>query len=124
MALKCSNCGNSGDNVFFELIEYNGKYTVNPICIKCKTDILKNKINTKQINSITKWENDLKILENTVATSIINDIFSDIKFKNQAKKELISLMRKYSVRTVFEVCHTYNFKDFSKKLIENKIQSK
>lgn len=123
MDTECYICGKHGEEVFFEFISKNPpNYIVQPICINCKSTQLKNSLINNQLVEIKKWEDELSRIENTVASSIINTTFSDIKFKEHAKSKLIDLMKKYSVRNVFEVCTTYEFNQFNIHDIESKIK--
>lgn len=96
--LKCNRCG-AVNNVFHDAVydENNNTYTLVPTCINCKKADL-------EIKDVLSWEEKLKVLETYVAEQLIEWKFGNIKFKNSAKKTLVNLMRKYSVRTVFEIC--------------------
>lgn len=116
----CSKCGCSNKKVFLEAIAHSNN-TVIPICIDCKSNEIKNKIISEQIETISKWEEKLKLIEQSVANDIIELSFPNIKFKSFAKKLLIHLMQKYSIRIVFEVCCKTEFKIFNIKIIEKEI---
>lgn len=123
MDANCYICGKRGEEVFFEFIPKDPpNYIVHPICINCKSLQLKNNLINNQLIEIKKWEDELNRIEEMVASTIINTTFSDIKFKEHAKSKLIGMMKKYSVRTVFAVCNTYEFKQFNIHDIESKIK--
>lgn len=108
---KCSCCG-SDKNVFFEAVfDKSGSCNMKPICIKCKSKDL-------EIDDLMQWENSLKKLEMQISKQIIDRKFSSIKFKKSAQKKLVKLMRKYSIRKVFEVCTLLNDNNFSLHKIE------
>lgn len=56
------------------------------------------------INEILKWEHKLQNLENFVANQIIKNALADEYLKEKIKCQLVTLMKIYSVRTVFESC--------------------
>lgn len=116
-ALKCNRCGGT-TNVFTDAI-YNADtntYTLTPICINCKKSDL-------EIEHVVSWEKELNDLESSVADQLIKNKFSNIKFKNNAREILIELMRKYSVRCVFEICTLLN-SNFNAHLISEKCKQK
>ena len=104
----CSICGTK-NNVFFTIISDNGKYTIKPICINCQHKEIEK-------TELILWEHDLKDIENIVADQLLENRFTNIKFKDSAKKLLLNLMQKYSVRCVFEVCMLLD-SDFNPHLI-------
>ena len=109
--LKCSFCG-SKRKVFFD-IDYNSDsntYKLVPTCLKCKNAEL-------ELDELINWEKKLKTLESEIASQLINDYFPKIKFKKAAQNMLINLMKKYSVRKVFEVCSLFRG-DFNLHKIE------
>ena len=105
---KCSVCG-SHSNVFFTVISKNGNYSIQPICINCQRK-------ETETAELILWEHELKDIENIVADQLIQNKFTNIKFKSSAKKLLLQLMQKYSVRCVFNVCILLN-SDFNPHLI-------
>lgn len=118
--LTCSKCGCSNKKVFLEAITHSSNAVI-PICIDCKSNEIKDKMISEQLENINQWEAKLKLIEQSVANDIIELSFPTIKFKSFAKKNLTQLMQKYSIRIVFEVCCRYNFKEFNIKIIEKKI---
>lgn len=104
----CSFC-KTKNNVFHTIISDNGKYDIKPICINCQKKAIEN-------HDVILWEHDLKDIENIVADQLLENKFTNIKFKRSAKKILLHLMQKYSVRCVFEVCMLLR-SDFNSNLI-------
>ena len=104
----CSICGTK-NNVFHTIISDNGTYAIKPICINCQKKAIEK-------HDVILWEHDLKDIENIVAEQLLENKFTNIKFKDSAKKLLLKLMQKYSVRCVFEVCMLLNA-DFNPHLI-------
>lgn len=104
----CSICGTK-NNVSLMLTSHNGNYTIQPICTNCQK-------NEAEYNDVILWEHDLKDIENIVAEQLLENKFTNIKFKDSAKKLLLKLMQKYSVRCVFEVCMLLR-SDFNPHLI-------
>lgn len=115
--LKCNRCGGE-TNVFTDAVYDNetNTYTLTPICINCKKSDL-------EIKNVVSWERGLNDLESSVADQLIKDRFSDIKFKNNARETLIKLMKKYSVRCVFEICMLLDA-NFNPHLISEKCKQK
>ena len=115
--LECSICGKKR-KVFFDAIfdSKSKKYTIAPICIDCKSSDL-------SINELIGWEHELKNLEVQISKQLIADYFPKIKFKKFAEKKLTDLMKKYSIRTVFEVCTLFDG-DFNIRKIEDKCKLK
>jgi len=74
------------------------------------------------IEEILKWEHKLQNLENFVALQIIKNILTDSFPKDVIKNQLVTLMKIYSVRAVFESCHTINSARFDLKKVEDKCQ--
>ena len=110
--IKCSRCGSTKD-VFIDSVFDSETNEINsfPICINCKKAKL-------EINNIIDWQNKLKKLELHVSKQLIDDNFSNIKFKRSAQLALSKLMETYSIRTVFEVC--FGLTDFNIHKIEDK----
>lgn len=96
--LKCSICG-SKRKVFFdvELEKDSNTYKLIPICLHCKSTKL-------DLAEVVGWEKKLKNLEKQISVRLIADYFPKIKFKKTAQHMLENLMKKYSIRKVFEVC--------------------
>lgn len=94
----CYRCGTQ-NNVFTDLVfdRNRNSYTIHPVCINCKKSDL-------ELDNTIRWEHNLKEIEHDVAEQIISKRFPNIKFKESAIKTLMRLMRKYSVRCVFEIC--------------------
>lgn len=115
--LKCNRCGKTS-NVFMDAIydKNNNTYTLIPTCINCKKSDL-------EFKNLASWEKQLDDLETYVADQLILHKFNNIKFKNSAKKTLVNLMRKYSVRRVFEICMLLDT-NFNPHLIAEKCQKK
>ena len=76
-----------------------------------------------EIKHVVSWEKDLTNLETAVAEQLITNKFSNIKFKDNARDILVKLMRKYSVRCVFEICMLIN-SNFNPHLISKKCEQK
>lgn len=115
--IKCIRCGNTA-NVFTDAVynENTHTYTLTPICINCKKADL-------EVSNVISWEHDLKDIEKSVASQLINEKFGKIKFKNRAREILVDLMQKYSVRCVFEVC-MISGSDFNAHLISEKCRER
>ena len=75
------------------------------------------------LEELMEWEHKLKNLEMQISKQLITDYFPNIKFKTFAEKKLSELMKKYSIRKVFEVCTLFNT-DFNIHEIEEKCKSK
>ena len=83
------------------------------MCINCVKKALdfKNK---------AQWENSLKNLELSVSRQLIDDKFPHLKFKKSAQNKLVSLMEKYSIRNVLNICFALNSEDFNLNTIRNR----
>ena len=111
--LVCAFCGEKR-KVFLD-IDFNEKentYKMTPICLQCKRKNL-------ELKELIDWERKLKSLEKQISSQLIMDYFPKIKFKKSAEKKLINLMKKYSVRKVFEVCSLSN-NNFNLHALETK----
>lgn len=72
------------------------------------------------IDEILKWEHKLQNLENFVALQIIKNILTEIPDKDKTKNQLVTLMKIYSIRAVFESCACIGY--FDLKQIKDKCQ--
>lgn len=115
--LECSICGKKR-KVFFDAVydEEKRKYIIAPICLQCKSTNL-------DLEELMEWEHKLKNLEMQISKQLVTDYFPNIKFKTFAEKKLSELMKKYSIRKVFEVCTLFNT-DFNIRKIEDKCKLK
>lgn len=73
----------------------------------------------KNLSDLIDWEKDLKKIEHKASKNIISIAFPEIKFKRYAQSELTKLMKKYPIRTIFEVCVLLTNNNFSIPKIEN-----
>lgn len=72
------------------------------------------------IEEVIKWEHQLQNIETFVATQIIKNIFNELNIEDYMKNQLITLMKKYSVRVVFEACISFKKNIICLKQIEHK----
>lgn len=116
--LKCIRCGTT-KYVFMDSVfdHETNEIELFPMCINCAKKAL-------YFKNQTQWKNELKNLELNISRQLIDDKFAHLKFKKSAQNKLVSLMGKYSIRHVFDICSTLSNGNFNLNNIRNKCRQK
>lgn len=112
--LKCIRCGTT-KYVFMDSVfdHETNEIELFPMCINCAKKAL-------YFKNQAQWENELKNLELNISRQLIDDKFAHLKFKKSAQDKLVSLMGKYSIRNVLNICFALNSEDFNLNTIRNR----